>query len=122
MPPLTLAPLDFHYKMKPKERNQAGAGAAARHASSSWGQPMDCYLTLSEVWAMHSARWMERRGGSVSDGAEDEQAADASRLLLTGCGQECIPEPVGPGLTGSTNGACDFLRLCRSQSHLKHYS
>ena len=106
--------------MRLKARTQAGAGAAARHARSSWWQPMDRVLTLSEVRAMYSAGRMATRAGSVSHGAEHPQEADARRLLLTGRGQQCLPQPVGPGLTGSANGPRHFPSLSRSQAHLEH--
>lgn len=47
------------------------------------------------------------------------KAAEAGRLLVTGCPEKCIAEPVGPSLAGSSNGARHGLRFFRRQSNGK---
>lgn len=62
---------------------------------------------------------MKTRSGSVSDGAESQQTADATRLLLT-CGvQQRVPQPVGFCPPGSGNGGADKPRFVRWQSNRK---
>ncbi len=61
-----------------------------------------------------------KRAGDANDPTEARQETGAGRLLLTGCGQQCIPQPVGPGLTGRANGSRHFPSLTRSQADLEH--
>ena len=63
---------------------------------------------------------MKTRSGSVSDGPESQQAAEVSQLLLAGCGQQCVPQPVGFCPTGSGNGGADKPCFFRWQPNRKN--